>query len=60
MTICTRFDICSSDKVNSGEMCPNRVVSFGLNRAKVKCEHPTRVVQITLNILDISMDFGDL
>ena len=24
--LCTRFDICSSDKVNSGEMYPNRVV----------------------------------
>ena len=33
ITLCTRFDICSSGKVNSGERYPNRVVSFGLNRA---------------------------
>ena len=40
ITLCTRFDICSSVKVNSGERYPNRVVSFGLNRAYIKFRTP--------------------
>ena len=35
ITLFTRFDICSSGKVNSGKRYPNRVVSFGLNRAYI-------------------------
>ena len=31
ITLCTRFNICLSGKVNSGERYPNRVVSSGLN-----------------------------
>ena len=38
--LCTRFHICSSGKVNSGEMYPNRVVSFGINRAYMKIRTP--------------------
>ena len=40
ITLCIRFDICSSGKVNSGERYPNRVVSFGLNRAYMKIRTP--------------------
>ena len=36
ITLCTRFDNCSSGKVNLGERYPNRVGSFGLNRAFMK------------------------
>ena len=36
ITLCTRFDICSSGKVNSGERYLNRVVSLGLNIAYMK------------------------
>ena len=36
MTICTRFDICSSGKVKSGEGYLNRVASFEQNRAYMK------------------------
>ena len=41
ITLCTRFDICSSGKVNSGERYPNRVVSLGLNSAYMKIQTPT-------------------
>ena len=41
ITLCTRFDICSSGKVNSGERYPNRVVSFGLNRAYMNIRTPS-------------------
>ena len=40
ITLCTRFDICSSGKVNSSERYPNRVVSFGLNIAYMKIRTP--------------------
>ena len=40
ITLCTRFDICSSGKVNSGERYPYRVVSLGLNRAYMKTRTP--------------------
>ena len=40
ITLCTWFDIYSSGKVNSGEKYPNRVVSFGLNRASMKVRTP--------------------
>ena len=36
MTVCTRFDICSSAKVKSGEGYPNRVASVWLNTAYMK------------------------
>ena len=47
MTLCTRFDICSSGKVKSGEGLPNRVAGFGLNRAYMKIRTP---IQIRSNI----------
>ena len=34
-TICTRFDICSSGKLKSGEEYPNRDAQFGLNNAYI-------------------------
>ena len=40
ITNSTRFNICSSGEVNSGERYPNRVVSFGLNRAYIKNRTP--------------------
>ena len=60
ITLCTRFDICSSCKVNSGERYPNRVVSFGLNRAYMKIRTPNSCCTDTLDFLNIFMDFWDL
>ena len=40
MTLCTRFDICSSGKVKSGEGYPNRVSFFALNSAYMKTRTP--------------------
>ena len=40
ITLCTQFDICSSGNMNSGERYPNRVVSFGLNRAYMNIRTP--------------------
>ena len=40
ITLCTRFNICLSGKVNSGERYLNRVVGFGLNRAYMKIRTP--------------------
>ena len=42
---CTRFDICSSGKVKSGEEYPNRVTRFGLNRAYMKIRLPNSCCQ---------------
>ena len=41
VTMCTRFDICSSGNVKSDEGYPNRVGSIGLNRAYRKIRNPS-------------------
>ena len=53
MTICTRFDICSSGKVKSGDGYPNRVASFGIELIYL---YENLNTQLVLNC----MDFRDL
>ena len=61
ITLCTRFDMCSSGKVNSGERYPNRVVRLGLNRAYMKIRTPNSCcTDNTWFFFNIFMDFWDL
>ena len=60
MTICTRFDICSSGKVKLGEGYPNRVASFGLNTACMKIGTPNSPCTDNTYLFGILLDFCDL
>ena len=46
--------------MKSGEGYPNRIASFGLKRLIRKFEHPTRLVQITLDFVNFLWVFGRL